>query len=636
MLSIQSYVHRSRHVLRRWAVDPRVHTAVRATGHFAAGLCLSAASLGNQMLPLSLGFVCSCSGWSAVLAALGSSVGYRIFWGEAGQQGLIWLILGLVVALALGNKRLSRETPLLMPAVAGLIPAAVGLAFQLLLQDTTPVAIYLIRIGLSAGACWVFGRAMEGRNPVLEWLAYGLGVLALAQILPLPWLGLGYVAAGVLAVVGAFPAAAVAGLALDLAQVTPVPMTAVLVLAYLIRLLPRPLGWAGRVAPGVMYIGIMALGGYWDWMPLPGLLLGGIAGSFLPVPGKVAHRRGETGAAQVRLELASGVLAQTQQLLLEAGDVPVDEDALVARAAERACGSCPCRKSCKDTGRIDKLPGLLLQKPLLNSHELPIVCRKSGRFLAELHRSQEQLRSIRADRERQQEYRAAVVQQYRFLSEFLQDLADRLARRGDPPAVYRPQVQVFGNRPEEDNGDRCLYFPGVGSRYYVLLCDGMGTGLGAVQEGRSAGALLRRMLSAGYPAEHALQSINSLCALRDRAGAATLDLAGLQLDTGKAVLYKWGAAPSYLVSGLGAEKLGVAGPPPGLAVTDCRIVTERVSLKRGQILVMVSDGVPEREALRYCMERTGASARELATAMLTGSRISGEDDATVVTVCLES
>lgn len=635
MLSIQTYVHRSRHVLRRWAVDPRIHTAVRAGAHFAAGLCLSAASLSQHMLPLSLALVCSCSGWPAFLAALGGGVGYRLFWGAVGHQGIVWLVLGLCMALALGDKRLSRDTPLLMPAVAGLIPAAVGLSFQLLLSDTTPVAIYLLRIGLAAGACWVAIQVMRGRNPVLEWLAWGLGVLALAQILPLPWLGLGYVTAGALAVVGAFPAAAVAGLALDLAQVTPVPMTAVLVLAYLIRLLPRPLGWAGRLAPGIMYIGVMALGGYADWMPLPALLLGSIGGSLLPVPGKVAHRRGETGAAQVRLELAAGVLSQTQQLLLEAPEVPVDEDALVARAAERACGSCPCRKSCKDASRIQLLPGLLLHKPLLNPEELPIVCRKSGRFLAELHRSQEQLRSIRADRERQKEYRAAVVQQYRFLSVFLQDLADRLARRGEAAAVYRPQVQVFGNRPQEDNGDRCLCFPGVGSRYYVLLCDGMGTGLGAVQEGKTAGTLLRRMLSAGYPAEHALQSINSLCALRERAGAVTMDLTELQLDSGKAVLYKWGAAPSYLVSGVGAEKLGTAGPPPGLAVTDYRLITERASLNRGQLLVLVSDGVPEREALRCCMECVGSTPEELANAMLENCQISGEDDATVVTVCLQ-
>ncbi len=636
MLSIQTYVRRGRHLFRRWAVDPRVHTAARAVAHFGAGFCLSAASLGNYMLPLSLSLCCSCSGWPAFLTALGGGLGYRLFWGAAGQQGIVWLLLGLCVALTLGDTRISRETPLLLPSVAALIPAAIGLAFQLLLEDTTPVVMYLLRVGLSAGACWVFMQVIRGRNPILEWLAWGLGVLALAQILPFPWLGLGYVAAGALAVVGAFPAAAVAGLALDLAQVTPVPMTAVLVLSYLIRLLPKPLGWAGRVAPAVMYIVVLFMGGYSDWLPVPALLIGSVAGSFLPVPGKVAHRRGETGAAQVRLELAAGVLSQTQQLLLEIPEVPVDEDALVTRAAERSCSSCPCRKSCKDTRRIGQLSGLLLHKPLLSAEELPIVCRKSGRFLAELHRSQEQLRSIRADRERQREYRAAVVQQYRFLSSFLQDLADRLARRGDPAPVYQPQVRVFGNRPQEDNGDRCLCFPGIGSRYYVLLCDGMGTGLGAVQEGRTAGVLLRRMLSAGYPAEHALQSINSLCALRDRAGAVTLDLAELQLDSGKAVLYKWGAAPSYLVSGLGAEKLGAAGPPPGLAVTDYRLITERVSLNRGQLLVMVSDGVPEREALRCCMEGVGSPPAELAAAMLESCHCSGEDDATVVTICLQT
>ena len=42
-----------------------------------------------------------------------------------------------------------------------------------------------------------------------------------------------FFAAGILAVTGAFPAAAIAGLALDLAGVTPVPMTAVMVLANL-------------------------------------------------------------------------------------------------------------------------------------------------------------------------------------------------------------------------------------------------------------------------------------------------------------------------------------------------------------------------------------------------------------------
>ena len=634
MITIDAYVRRGRHTLRRWALDPRVHTFARGSGYFIAGFLLSAASLGQRILPLAMALVCACGGWSAVLAGLGGALGYRLFW-NADIQSIVWLAVGCSVALLLGERRISRDNPLLLPAIAGLIVASGGVLFQTLDMEDTPIALYLIRVGLAAGGTWVFTQVRKGRNPVLEWLACGLAVLALVQVAPIKWFSLGFFAAGVLAVMGAFPAAAIAGLALDLAQVTPVPMTAVLVLAYLVRLLPRPVGWVGRFAPGITYLLVMWLCDGWDILPLPALLLGGFVGGYLPAPGKVAHRRGETGVAQVRLELAAGVLAQTQQLLLEAPEVPVDEDALVTRAAERACGSCPNRKGCKDTGRIGLLPGLLLHKPLLQTEELPIVCRKSGRFLAELHRSQEQFRSIRADRERQREYRAAIIQQYQFLSEFLQDLSDRLSRRRETAALYSAQVSVYGNRPEEENGDRCLRFAGTEGRYYVLLCDGMGTGLGAVQEGRAAGAMLKRLLCAGYPAEHALRSINSICALRDRAGAVTMDLAEIQLDTGKVALYKWGAVPSYFMSAMGAEKIGTAGPPPGLSVTDYKESVEKISLRRGQLLVMVSDGIGETEALRCCTDGVGKTPGEIAVSLITAAEDSGQDDATVVIISLE-
>jgi len=634
MITVQSYVRRGRHTLRRWAVDPRIHTSIRGLGYFLAGFTFSAASLGQGLLPLSLALVCACGGWPALLSALGGALGYRVFWGME-QQPLLWLAVGLCVALMLGQRRISRDTPLLLPAVAGLIVASSGVLFQTLGMEDTPIALYLIRVGLASGATWLFSQVRKGRNPVSEWLVCGLAVLALVQIAPIKWFSLGFLAAGALTVVGAFPAVAIAGLALDLAQVTPVPMTAVLVLAYLIRLLPKSLGWAGRLAPGITYLIVMWLCNAWDVLPLPALVLGTLVGGFLPVPGKIAHRRGETGVAQVRLELAAGVLAQTQQLLLEAPEVPVDEDALVARGAERACANCPNRKGCKDSQRIALLPGLLLHKPLLQTEELPIICRKSGRFLAELHRSQEQLRSIRADRQRQKEYRWAVIRQYQFLSEFLQDLSDRLSKRTDSTPLYSAQVSVFGNRPEEENGDRCLRFAGTEGKYYVLLCDGMGTGLGAVQEGRTAGVMLRRLLTAGYPAAYALRSINSICALRNRAGAVTIDLAEIELNCGKVSLYKWGAVPSYLITAVGAEKIGTAGPPPGLSVTDEQERTERITLRRGQLLVMVSDGVSEAEALRCCDGGVGKTPDELAVSLITAGEDSGQDDTTVVIISLE-
>ena len=633
MIVIEPYVRRGKHILRRWLLDPRVHSILRAAGYLAAGFALSAASLGQSILPLPLALVCACSGWPAVLSALGGIMGYRVFWG-IGQQPVLWLCAGLLSALALGKRRLSRETPLLMPAIAGLIVASCGVLFQNLGLEDSPISLYIIRVALAMGATRLFAQVRRGRHPILEWLACGLGVLALVQIAPSRWFSFGFLAAGMLSAVGAFPAVAIAGLALDLAQVTVVPMTAVLVLAYLPRLLPKPMGPLGRLAPGATYFLIMWLCNAWDLYPLPALLLGSVIGGFLPVPGKIPHRRGETGTAQVRLEMAAGVLTQTQQLLAEAPEVPVDEDALVMRAAERACGNCPNRKNCKETQRLGLLPGLLLHKPLLQIEELPIICRKSGRFLAELHRSQEQLRSIRADRERQKEYRCAVEQQYRFLSDFLRELADGLSHRTEQPNIFSPRVAVFGNRPEEENGDRCLRFAGTEGRYYVLLCDGMGTGLGAIQEGREAGTMLRRLLSVGYPAEYALRSVNSICALRDRAGAVTVDLAEIQLQSGKVTLYKWGAVPSYLIGGVGVEKIGAATPPPGLSVTDYRESVDKLSLRRGQVLVMVSDGIGETEALRCCMGGIGKTPKEIATTLLS-TQPGPQDDATVVMISLE-
>lgn len=635
MISIQSYVQQGRHTLRRWALNPKAHSCLRAGLHFLSGFLLSAASLAHAPLPLAMGLVCACTGWPAVLVGTGSAVGYLLFWGIAGRQAVFWVASGLLFALVLGNHRLIQNAPGLLPAIAGLSVALCGVLFQLLAGQGVSFPVYLIQVCFAIGVTWLFALVLRGRNPILDWLACSLGVLALAQIMPIPYFGLGYLAAGALCTAAPFPAAALSGLALDLAQVTPVPMTAVMALGYLIRFLPRYPPRIGRLAPAAVYIAVMYLCGQFDLQPLPGLLLGGFASVLLPTSAKVNHRRGETGVAQVRLEMAAGVLSQTQQLLLEIPQVPVDESALVARAAERACSSCAYRKSCKDSRRIGQLPGPILHKPLLHTDELPIICRKSGRYLAELHRSQEQLRSIHADRERQKEYRSAVIQQYQFLSSFLQDLSDQLVRRIHSPGdCYSPQVFLFGNRPEYDNGDRCLRFAGTGSRYFVLLCDGMGTGLGAVQEGKTAGTLLRRLLSAGYPAQYALRSLNSLCALRDRAGAVTVDLLEAELDTGKATVYKWGAAPSYLLSGGAVERIGTPTPPPGLSVTDVQEASYRVALRQQQLLVMVSDGICENDALRCCTEARDQAPEDLAASLLSSSHSGGQDDATVVMVRL--
>ena len=331
--------------------------------------------------------------------------------------------------------------------------------------------------------------------------------------------------------------------------------------------------------------------------------------------------------------MASAVLNQSQLILQCIEENPVDEEALILRAVDRACSGCPCRKTCKD--KPENMPTTLLHRPLGGGAELPTRCRKTGRLLMELRRSQESLRTIRADRDRRREYREAVIQQYKFLSDYLQDLSDSLAKRKDPSQHwFHPEVAVCSASREVANGDRCLWFAGVECRYYILLCDGMGTGEEAAREGQTAGNMLRKMLCAGYPPEYALRSVNSLCALQGRAGAVTMDLVEIRLDSGKAAVYKWGAAPSYVIARGEPIKIGTATPPPGLSVAEGRETVERLSLRRGETLVLLSDGAGGEEALRRAWERAGDPPGELAARILESSRPDSSDDATVAVVRL--
>lgn len=633
MATIQSYVQQGSRSLHRFLADPRVRLGIKLGCFLVLGFVVSAASLGNFAQPLVLSLVCGFSGWQSCLTALGGAVGYLVFWGQQGIAGLTWTAAGLVAALAVGERKITKATPLLMPAITALITAASGLFFQYRLGDTTPFTMYLLQIALGAGGTALMQQLTRTPSPVSRWLGCGFLVLALAQTVPLPWLNPGYFAGGFLAAGAAFPAAALAGLALDLSQISRVPVTAVLCLAWFTRFAP------GRrlqlLAPAAAYGVVMMLSGVWEPAPMIPLALGGIASLLYPGASPISHRRGETGVAQVRLEMVSGVLEQTQQLLLEMDDPPIDEKALLSRCMERACGSCPCRKSCADKEQVAAMDQRILHVQLFQETDLPVACRKAGRVLSELHRTQEQFRIIRSSRERQQEYRWAVIQQYKFLSQYVQELSDTLGRRKSSGRIrYRPVVSVYANREQSENGDRCCWFAGTENRYYIILCDGMGRGMGAVAEGSAAMSMLKKLLCAGFPAEHALRSLNSLCALRDRAGAVTVDLAQIDLVSGRTVLYKWGAPPSYRITGLGAEKIGTATPPPGLSVTQTREAVERLSLRRGETLVMLSDGVGGEDALKGAQLHPDQPLGEIAAEILELSDLEDGDDATVAVIRL--
>jgi len=497
LMTMETCLRKAARQLRWWGSRRQVQSAARVLFYGGSGCMLSALGLPAGPLPLAMGLICGATGWRALVMALGSGVGYRLFWGTPGIQGVVWSVLGCLLALLLGKGDSVREMPLLIPALSSAGVGVTGLIW-LFFREGTSFSLFLLRILVAPVSAWGFRQLLQRQEN--------------------------------------------------------------------------------------------------------------------------RYRRSDTGILQVRLELTANVLSRFQQLLLEIRDPPVDEEALLRRVSEKVCSSCVSCLQCQERHRLSVEH---LADPL------SFTCRRPGDIHPELLCGRERLRMLKADRLRRQEYRNALVQQYRFLAVYLQNLSDQLPRRGE---VRRPrytvEISARSRGRERANGDACIAFPGVGLRYYILLCDGMGTGPGAAQEGREAGQLLKTMLTAGFPAEFAFRSFNSLLALADRAGAVTLDLAELRLDTGWARLYKWGAAPSYLLGSSGAEKIGTATPPPGIRVTDVRETVVRLSLRRGETLVLVSDGFQAGECLNRSCGGSALAPGELAQRLLEecGGR---EDDATV-------
>ena len=624
-MMVETYLRRGRRTLQRLLLEPGIRAVLTTLLYGGSGFLLSAVSLGNVPQPVAMGMICAATGWRAAVMTLGAIVGYPVFWGRAGEQGILWAASGGLLALLVGRREESRDQPLMLPAIAAFLTAVTGLCFQVFLHDRTSVLMYALRIAVTGLTGMLFTQAARCRDPVTDWLVGGVAALALAQIRLGP-LGLGYLLAGLLTVGCAFPAAALAGLGLDLAQVTKVPMTAVTCLAWFIRLIPFDKRWQHYAAPGFAALAVMAACGIWDMSILPGLVLGGAAAALLPPRSQIPHRRGETGAAQVRLEVGAEMLFTTRQLLTEVEPPPVDAQALLDRAVERACGTCSARNKC--TQRLTLTTDHIL-------HPLEADCRKQGRLIPELRFAQERLKALNGDRQRLREYRSALAQQYCFLGEYLRGLADQLprkAKRAEPEFAVQVAARSCGK--ERANGDRCLAFPGPECRYYVLLCDGMGTGLGAAQDGTAAAELLRQMLIAGFPAEHALESLNSLLALRGTAGAVTVDLVELRLDTGSAGIFKWGAAPSWVLTRGGVQKIGTAAPPPGISAGENRMTVEKLSLHRGEVLILLSDGV-DGEGIRHLSELSpDAPPGELAAEILEKGCEGAEDDATAAAIRL--
>ena len=633
--------------LLRWTGRRGVELGLRTLGALAAGFVLAGVKIAEGILPLSVCFAAALGlGLPSFGAYIGGCLGYVAFFGP--DMAMEPMAVGLLVeaCLCIFGDDLNREHPWFAPGCVMLFSALVGVLF--LLQNRLWAHLvwrYLLKIALSGLGTWAFRYALDPSRPggrIILPVCLSAGLCAV-QPVGFP-LGLAAGCAMAAAAAGTpmgLTAAALCGVALDLSW-TGSCATAVLVLAAFCSRWQagqlRRLGlWLAGAALGVLVTGSHSL-------LLAGAMLGVVLSPLVPAEQWFGTPPRSLLSADPRLALASGLLEQLGQCMAVSRTQGPDPEtnAVFDQAAERVCRHCGLWEQCWETEiettceALERAAPVMMTRGKALREDLPPAfverCRYMEGFLTAVNRELEDLSCRRQYRSRLRESRQVLAQQYEVLSAAL------AKPKHDGPVTLRFQPELgfrsLSRKAEGLSGDRGASFR-VGKWFYLLLCDGMGTGPAANAEAGAAIGILRTLLQSGIQPREALTLLNGIYILRDDGGFATVDLLRADLTTGEAELFKWGGAPSYLKRKGKVEKIGTASPPPGVGVgEEYRPEGAKLSLAKGELLVLVSDGAGGEVAEHFIRQYGGSSPKELASGVVSCSKAQGEDDRTAAVLAL--
>ena len=155
-------------------------------------------------------------------------------------------------------------------------------------------------------------------------------------------------------------------------------------------------------------------------------------------------------------------------------------------------------------------------------------------------------------------------------------------------------IAAIRKKGESVTGDRGTYFKTDRGELCVILSDGMGSGTAAAESSIGTIRILENFLRAGVDPSNAMKLLNATSLVKDkeRWGYATVDLMCVDLFTGDARFYKYGAAPSYVRSGGVIKKIRNSSFAAGLAYEAGKAPdVMRIRLKPGSVAVIASDGI---------------------------------------------
>jgi stage II sporulation protein E len=184
------------------------------------------------------------------------------------------------------------------------------------------------------------------------------------------------------------------------------------------------------------------------------------------------------------------------------------------------------------------------------------------------------------------------------------------------------------------------YFKTPEGMLYLIISDGMGSGNEAAADSGDAVKITEKLLRAGLNPDLAMSILDSAMLLRSdkNMGCASIDLMGINLFNGETVMYKYGAAPSYVRKGdrvfeVNGESLaaGLGGGAPDLT---------KLKLTEGSAAVIVSDGAMgcTEDILEKLYDINSENVKKLAGSILESVARLGKtrDDMTVLALSVEA
>ena len=169
----------------------------------------------------------------------------------------------------------------------------------------------------------------------------------------------------------------------------------------------------------------------------------------------------------------------------------------------------------------------------------------------------------------------------------------------------RYSVSFGAARSSAEKGDPCgdsISRIDTGDDYfYAVICDGMGQGSRAAFASGASIGFLKQMLTANMSVETSLSVLNAWLRADREECSVSIDILKVDLLTGKAAIYKSGAAASFLRRGRDVFPIESEGFPVGILKQTAAVRTD-LDLCEGDVIMMGSDGIDPEGHIVGCEE----------------------------------